>query len=114
MFTGRSYDPSPRRRRPGIPALALAGAMMLSAAALAVAGSAGSRNQGSERTWPPVPYPSGDRVDAARAESLGEVARDVGTARGHVGGGNEPGVGKPLLQHAEGHRDPGGGVAAKA
>ena len=41
--------------------------MTLSAAALAVAGSAGSRNQGSERTWPPVPFPSGERVDAARA-----------------------------------------------
>lgn len=72
-------------------ALAAALTMSLSGLALAGPGSGGHdpSGPGSERSWPPVPYPSGKRVDAARAfaeAAAGTVAFAVMDANGGVRG----------------------------
>ena len=99
MLTGRSYDPPRPRRTPSPRTLALAVALALSVTILAPVaamrggggegGDGGSAASRSQRSWPPVTYPEGTRVEAARAFAAaapGTVAFAVEDANGAVRG----------------------------
>jgi beta-lactamase class A len=96
MLTGRSYDPPRPRRTPSPGRLALAVALALSVTILVpVASMGGGGGDGSsaasrsQRSWPPVTYPEGMRVEAARAFAAaapGTVAFAVEDANGGVRG----------------------------
>ncbi len=99
MLTGRSYDPPRPRRTPNPRTLALAVALVLSVTILAPVasmgggggegGDGGSAASRSQRSWPPVTYPEGTRVEAARAFAAaapGTVAFAVEDANGGVRG----------------------------
>jgi Beta-lactamase enzyme family len=110
MLTGRSYDQAPPGRRQGTRALALASVLLLSLAGVASMASGVEPVAPSQRTWPPEPYPSGQRVDAARAfaeAAPGTVAFAVVDANRGVRGLNEDAqfssasVSKALLLAAE-------------